>query len=191
MHYRRLGSSGLKVSEVCLGSWLTYGGATEDETAERCIHRAYELGINFFDTANVYARGKSEEVVGKSLRTYPRSTYVVATKVFFRWMMDRCLTPRAIAQARYGAVRSQPEAPGARLHRSLPVPSVRSGDSVGRVLRALDDLVTQGKVIYLGFSQWTAPQSPMRWHSRQNTIWTDLCPVSPITICLAARSRRR
>ncbi len=67
MQYRRLGASGLKVSEVCLGSWLTFGNATEDQTAEACIDRAYELGINFFDTANVYARGKSEDVVGTRL----------------------------------------------------------------------------------------------------------------------------
>ncbi len=71
MHYRHLGKYGVKVSEVALGSWLTYGGATENETATRCIEKAYDLGINFFDTANVYAAGKSEEVVGKALAAYP------------------------------------------------------------------------------------------------------------------------
>src|SRR2546421_2928624 len=81
--YRRLGRSGLKVSEVCLGSWLTFGGATEDATAAACIDKALELGINFFDTANVYAAGKAEEVVGRALRKHRRDDYVVATKVYF------------------------------------------------------------------------------------------------------------
>ena len=83
MEYRNLGRAGVKVSEVALGSWLTYGGATENETAKSCIERAYDLGINFFDTANVYARGKSEEVVGSSLKPYPRDSFVLATKVYF------------------------------------------------------------------------------------------------------------
>src|SRR5450432_3298404 len=83
MQYRRLGASGLKVSEVCLGSWLTFGNATEDRTAQECVQKAYELGINFFDTANVYARGASEEVVGRALRSFERDTFVVATKVYF------------------------------------------------------------------------------------------------------------
>src|SRR5665213_1257002 len=83
MQYRNLGKYGVKVSEVALGSWLTYGGATENEVAEKCIDQAYELGINFFDTANVYARGQSETVVGKSLKKFPRESVFVATKVFF------------------------------------------------------------------------------------------------------------
>lgn len=83
MKYRRLGNSGLKVSEIGLGSWLTYGKAVTDNTAHDCIHKAYELGINFFDTANAYEGGKAEEVLGEALKVYPRSSYVVATKLFF------------------------------------------------------------------------------------------------------------
>lgn len=83
MNYRRLGRRGVKVSEVSLGSWLTYGNATEDNAATACIEKAYDLGINFFDTANVYATGKSEEVVGRALKAYPRDSFVLATKVFF------------------------------------------------------------------------------------------------------------
>ena len=89
MQYRHLGKYGVRVSEVALGSWLTYGGATEDDTATRCIEKAYDLGINFFDTANGYGRGKSEEVVGKALSAYPRESYFLATKVFFPWAMAR------------------------------------------------------------------------------------------------------
>src|SRR5215212_9152790 len=83
MQNRRLGKIGLKVSDVCLGSWLTYGNATEDNTAEACIDKAFELGINFFDTANVYAGGKAEEVLGHALKKYDRDDYVLATKAFF------------------------------------------------------------------------------------------------------------
>src|SRR5476651_2571029 len=83
MQYRRLGASGLKVSEVCLGSWLTFGNATEDTTARECVEKAYELGINFFDTANVYARGAAEEVVGRAVAQFARDDIVLATKVYF------------------------------------------------------------------------------------------------------------
>ena len=83
MQYRRLGSSGLKVSAISLGSWLTYGKSVEDNVAERTIHRAYELGINFFDSANVYERGEGERVMAKALRSYPRESYVITTKAFW------------------------------------------------------------------------------------------------------------
>ena len=83
MEYRRLGRAGVRVSALSLGSWLTYGGAVEDRTAIACIHRAYDLGINFFDTANQYRRGGAEEVVGRALKDFPRDSYVLATKVFF------------------------------------------------------------------------------------------------------------
>ena len=83
MRYRKLGDSGLRVSAVGLGSWLTYGGSVEEATAHRCIARAHELGVNFFDTANVYGRGKAEEVVGRAVATLPRESVVLATKVYF------------------------------------------------------------------------------------------------------------
>ncbi len=157
MQYRRLGSSGVKVSEICLGSWLTYGNATEDNVAEACIDRAFELGINFFDTSNVYAIGKSEEVVGKALAKYRRDDYVLATKVFFpmgkgpndkglsrKHIMEQC--NRSLKRMGvdyidlYQCHRYDPETP------------------LEETLRALDDLITAGKVLYIGFSQWTPEQ---------------------------------
>ena len=72
MQYRRLGKSGLKVSEIGLGSWLTYGATVDKEEAKKIIRRAYEAGVNFFDTANVYARGAAEVVVGEALGYFPR-----------------------------------------------------------------------------------------------------------------------
>src|SRR5438132_236936 len=83
MRYRQLGSSDLQVSEIALGSWLTYGGGVARERAEACVTRAFEVGINFIDTANVYAGGRAEEFLGEVLRDRPRDSYVLATKLFF------------------------------------------------------------------------------------------------------------
>jgi aryl-alcohol dehydrogenase-like predicted oxidoreductase len=81
--YRKLGSSDLSVSEISLGSWLTYGVGVERDRATACVNRAFDLGINFIDTANVYGRGAAESFLGEVLAGRPRGSYVVATKVFF------------------------------------------------------------------------------------------------------------
>src|SRR4026207_1692910 len=83
MRYRKLGDFGVKVSEISLGSWLTFGGSVEDERAIACTPRAFELGVNFFDTANVYRRGAAEEVTGRALKGIPRDDYFLANKVHF------------------------------------------------------------------------------------------------------------
>src|SRR6202012_3494332 len=82
MKYRKLGASDLSVSEISLGSWLTYGVGVEKQKAIDCVNRAFELGINFFDTANVYGRGAAETVLGEALAGRGRDTYILATKVF-------------------------------------------------------------------------------------------------------------
>jgi aryl-alcohol dehydrogenase-like predicted oxidoreductase len=82
MQYRKLGASDLEVSEISLGSWLTYGVGVEQDKARACVDRAFDLGINFIDTANVYGRGAAEEVLGEVLAGRPRDSYVLATKVF-------------------------------------------------------------------------------------------------------------
>ncbi len=157
MQYRHLGKYGVKVSEVALGSWLTYGGATEDEAATACIEKAYDLGINFFDTANVYARGKSEEVVGRALTQYARDSYFLATKVYFPMgdgPNDRGLSRKHIFEQchlslkrlgtdyidLYQCHRYDPETP------------------LEETLVALDDLTRQGKILYAGVSEWSAGQ---------------------------------
>lgn len=159
MKYRRLGASGLLVSEICLGSWLTFGNATEDETAEACIDRAYELGINFFDTANAYARGQSEEVVGRSLRKFPRDTYVVATKVFFPMSDGPMPNNRGLSRKH---IIEQCEASLTRMGLDyVDLYQCHRYDTetpLEETLRALDDLITQGKVLYIGFSQWEEHQ---------------------------------
>ena len=157
MKYRQLGKNGVKVSEVSLGSWLTFGGATEDEIARTCIEKAYDLGINFFDTANVYARGKSEEVVGRVLANYARDSFVLATKVYFpmgdgpndkglsrKHIMEQChLSLKRLGTDYidlYQAHRYDPTVP------------------LEETLMAFSDLVQQGKVLYWGVSQWSAGQ---------------------------------
>jgi aryl-alcohol dehydrogenase-like predicted oxidoreductase len=82
VEYRRLGDSDLQVSEICLGTWTTFGGSLADDAAIALVDTAFELGINFFDTANVYSQGRSEEVLGRALASRPRDSYIVATKVF-------------------------------------------------------------------------------------------------------------
>src|SRR5579864_2892375 len=83
MKYRKLGASDLHVSEISLGSWLTFGVGVEQDKARACVDRAFDLGINFIDTANVYGRGAAESVLGEVLAKRPRDSYVLATKVYF------------------------------------------------------------------------------------------------------------
>src|SRR5690242_21605689 len=84
MRYRRLGSSDLDVSEISLGSWLTYGGGVGREQAEACVAKAFDVGINFIDTANVYSGGQAEEFLGEVLADRARDSYVLATKLYFQ-----------------------------------------------------------------------------------------------------------
>ncbi len=83
MKYRRLGKTGVKVSEISIGGWLTYGNSVENQVTESIIDTAYGLGINMFDCANVYARGESEKVMGGILSKYPRDSYLLTTKAFW------------------------------------------------------------------------------------------------------------
>ncbi|NLW20485.1 MAG: aldo/keto reductase [Clostridiales bacterium] len=157
MQYRRLGGTGLLVSEISLGSWLTYGNAVEKDTAIKTMDRAYELGVNFFDTANVYNNGEAEKVVGEALRRHPRESYVLATKVYFP-MSDR---PNDSGLSRKHVRES--------LHASLKRLKLDYVDilychrhdantPVEETLRAFDDLIREGKVLYGGISEWSAAQ---------------------------------
>jgi len=157
MQYRRLGRSGLKVSEVALGSWLTYGRSVDEPSAGQIVRRAYELGINFFDTANVYARGAAEEIVGKAVAELPRDTFVLATKVFFP-MGDR---PTQSGLSRKHIL-EQADASLKRLGTEyVDLYQAHRYDSdapLDETLRAFDDLVRSGKVLYVGVSNWSANQ---------------------------------
>lgn len=157
MQYRHLGKYGVKVSEVSLGSWLTYGGATENETALQCIEKAYDLGINFFDTANVYATGKSEEVVGKGLAAYPRESFFLATKVFFPMgdgPNDRGLSRKHIFEQCHLSLKRL----GMDYIDLYQCHRYDTETPLEETLVALDDLARQGKILYAGVSQWSAGQ---------------------------------
>lgn len=157
MNYRKLGKYGVKVSEIGLGSWLTYGGATEDDAATACIEKAYDLGINFFDTANVYARGKSEEVVGRALKAYRRDSYVLATKVYFPMgdgPNDRGLSRKHIFEQCHLSLRRL----GMDYIDLYQCHRYDTETPLEETLTALDDLARQGKILYYGVSEWNAAQ---------------------------------
>jgi 1-deoxyxylulose-5-phosphate synthase len=153
MRYRQLGSSDLQVSEICLGSWLTYGGGVGDDRAEACVERAFELGINFIDTANVYSAGKAEEFLGEVLSRRPRDSYVLATKLF--WKM-----PDGGQGLSREQVHTQLDASLRRLrtdHVDLYQCHRYDWDTpLEETMEALGEAVRAGKVRWLGVSEWPA-----------------------------------
>ena len=155
MKYRQLGSSELQVSEISLGSWLTYSGGVPRDQAEACVDKAFELGINFIDTANVYGRGKAEEFLGEVLSRRERSSYVLATKLYFR-MSE---TDRGLSRAQ---VEKQIEASLRRLSTDyVDLYQCHRYDQdtpLDETMEALSDVVRAGKARYLGFSEWSAEQ---------------------------------
>jgi voltage-dependent potassium channel beta subunit len=157
MKFRQLGGSGLKVSEISLGSWLTYGGYVENENAIKAIETAYDSGINFFDTANVYEKGAAESLLGETLRAYPRESYVLATKVFGAMgdgANDRGLSRKHITEQCHASLKRL----GTEYVDIYYCHRFDSDTPLHETLRALDDLVRQGKVLYIGISEWTAAQ---------------------------------
>ncbi len=152
-----MGGSGVKVSEISLGSWLTYGGSVAAEQATACVHRAYDLGINFFDTANVYMRGAAEEIVGNALKGFERDSYFLATKVYFpmgEGPNDRGLSRKHITEQCHASLRRL----GTDYVDLYQCHRYDEGTPLEETLRTLDDLVRQGKVLYVGVSEWTAGQ---------------------------------
>ncbi len=157
MQYRRLGHSGLQLSVVGLGSWLTYGGNVGAATARDCVMRAWERGVNFIDTANVYAHGAAEEVLGPILKELNRDALVLATKVYFP--MGDSVNERGLSRKH---VRDQ-------LHHSLRRLNVDYVDlyqchrfdantPLEETCEMMNDLVRAGKILYWGVSEWNADQ---------------------------------
>lgn len=157
MEYRHVGHSGLKVSTIALGSWLTYGQGVDDDTAADCIHTAFDLGVNYFDTANVYQGGVAEKVLGKALKSLPRASYVLATKAY--WPVsdgpnDRGLSRKHLFEQVHQSLRRL----GTDYVDIFFCHRYDKETPIEESLRALEDLVRQGKVLYPGVSEWTADQ---------------------------------
>src|SRR4028119_1395276 len=155
MGCRRWGGSGVKVSEISLGSWLTYGGSVAEQQATACIHRAYDLGINFFDPANVYRRGAAEEIVGNALKGFERDSYFLATKVYFPMgdgPNDRGLSRKHIMEQCHASLRRL----GADYVDLYQCHRYDEGTPLEETLRALDDLVRQGQGLDVGGSAGAA-----------------------------------
>jgi aryl-alcohol dehydrogenase-like predicted oxidoreductase len=153
MRYRRLGASDLEVSEISLGSWLTYGVGVEADRARACLDRAFDLGINFIDTANVYGLGAAETFLGDALADRPRDSYILATKLFFP-MTD---TDRGLSRAQ---VEKQLDASLGRLRTDfVDLYQCHRYDwetPIDETMEALTRAVDSGKVRYIGFSEWPA-----------------------------------
>jgi voltage-dependent potassium channel beta subunit len=157
MHYRRLGRSGIKVSEIGLGSWVTFGNQISEETAIELIRTAYDQGINFFDNADMYANGQAEVVMGKAVRDLQRETLVLSSKVFWpnwpgpngRGLSRKHITESVHASLRrfgleyldlYYCHRYDPDTP------------------LEELVWTMNDLIHQGKILYWGTSEWEATQ---------------------------------
>ncbi|MCC5834820.1 MAG: aldo/keto reductase [Opitutales bacterium] len=160
MEYRRLGKSGLQVSELSYGSWVTFGNQIDEDLSEKCMHTAYEAGVNFFDNAEAYANGRSEEVMGRILARsgWSRDSFIVSSKVFFgtggEWPTQRGLSRKHVVEACDAALR--------RLQVDyLDLYFCHRPDSetpIEETVHAMSHLIDQGKVLYWGTSEWSAEE---------------------------------
>ncbi len=157
MHYRRLGRSGLKVSEISLGSWVTFGNQLDEQRAADILHAAYDQGVNFFDNADAYANGVAETAMGKAIKDLPREALVISSKVFWPTMPGingRGLSRKHVTESVHASLkRLQLDYVDLYFcHRFDP------DTPVEEVVWTMTNLVQQGKVLYWGTSEWTAAQ---------------------------------
>ncbi len=158
MEYRKLGKSGLQVSELSFGSWITFGNQVEEKTAAECLSYAYENGVNFFDNAEVYASGKSEEVMGKLIQDmgWKRDTYIVSSKVFWGGELptQRGLHRKHLVEACHAALK--------RLRVDyLDLYFCHRPDKntpMEETVWTMHNLIQQGKILYWGTSEWSAQE---------------------------------
>ena len=160
MLYRPLGRSGLQVSALSFGAWVTFGKQIGDPVAKKLLHTAYDAGINFFDNAEAYADGKAELVMGDILKKsrWRRSSYVVSSKVFFGWEDDKPnqtgLSRKHIVEACHDALKRLQVDHLDLYYCHRPDPAT----PIAETCRAMHDLIVQGKVLYWGTSEWSAAQ---------------------------------
>jgi voltage-dependent potassium channel beta subunit len=168
MQYRRLGRSGLQVSELSLGSWVTYHNQVDTKAATEMLAAAYDAGINFFDNAEIYAKGQSEVVMGEAFKAlnWPRLNYVVSTKFF--WGLDRdgaainrkdTLNRKYLMQAIDGSLQRMQLDFIDLIYCHRPDPLTPIEETV----RAMSDIIGQGKALYWGTSEWSAADIRAAW----------------------------
>ena len=171
MRYRRLGhASGLKVSEIAYGAWVTFGNQLGEKEARELIHRAFDLGVNFFDNADVYAKGQAEILMGKAIQGLPREALVISSKVFWPTMPGpngRGLSRKHIMESIHASLK--------RLgldyldiyycHRFDP------DTPLEEVVYTMDTLIRQGKILYWGTSEWAAAQITRAWAIARENHW--------------------
>jgi len=155
MLYRQLGNSDLEVSEIALGSWLTYGVGVEAKTARACLSAAFDCGINFIDTANIYGKGAAESFLGSALKGIARDSYVLATKLFFRMTeKDQGLSASQINKQLNDSLRRL----GTDYIDLYQCHRFDENTPLEETMRALTEVVKAGKVRYVGFSEWSIAQ---------------------------------
>jgi aryl-alcohol dehydrogenase-like predicted oxidoreductase len=157
MEFRRLGHSGLQVSEIAYGNWITHGGQVEEDAAVACVRAAFDAQISFFDTADVYAQGRAESVLGRALAGVRRESYALATKVFWptgEAITDRGLSRKHVMESCHASLRRL----GTDYVDLYQAHRYDDQTPLEETLRAFDDLVRAGKVHYIGVSEWTAAQ---------------------------------
>lgn len=157
MHYRRLGKSGLKVSEIALGAWITIGNQIDEKVSSDLIHAAYDQGINFFDNADAYASGQAETVVGKAIQDLPREALVLSSKVFWPTMPGpngRGLSRKHMSESLNASLKrmSLDYLDIYYCHRYDP------DTPVEEVVYTMNTFIQQGKILYWGTSEWEAAQ---------------------------------
>ena len=176
MQFRRLGRSGLRLSTLSLGSWVTYHNQVDQKAAVEMMAAAYDAGVNFFDNAEVYANGRSEEVMGAALKTlaWPRLNYVVSSKYF--WGLDRqgdavnrkdTLNRKYLMQAVDGSLKRLGLEHIDVIYCHRPDPHT----PVEETARAMSDLITQGKALYWGTSEWSAADIRAAWDVADRHGW--------------------
>jgi len=165
MEYRRLGRSGLKVSALSFGSWVTYGAQMDTRVARECMAAAWDAGVNFFDNAEVYAKGRSEEIMGAALRElkWPRQRYVISTKFF--WGLDdgpnekNTLNRKYLLHAIDGSLKRLQLDHVDLVFCHRPDPDT----PVEEAVQAMHDIIARGKALYWGTSEWSADEIRAAW----------------------------
>lgn len=163
MQYRKLGKYGIRVSEVALGGWLTHGRSLKDETTEKIVKKAFDLGVNFFDTADVYNAGEAEISLAKAIKGFRRDDLVIGTKCFFPFtdgVNDRGLSRKHIFESVHHSLK--------RLRMDyIDIMQFHRYDAetpMEETVRAIDDLIRQGKVLYWGVSEWPSARIVQACH---------------------------